>query len=161
MASGVGESEKAFAANNLSFPSSNEIKKNLAAVLKNTEFVGRSIALVVRHPEYMKKSFVVAMSHPTLATAVREIETKAITTVPGLLPGVPIPLPTELLRAGGEMAASAVACHVGAMIYERILRKKGNEGKELPAPDSETIAISFLQEIAEIEKEANGNKTLR
>jgi len=156
MAGSVGESEKVFEAAP-SFSSSREMKKNLAVVLKNTEFVGRSIALAVRHPEYVKKNFAMAMSHPVLATAVREIETKSITTIPGLLPGVPIPMPVELLRAGGEVAVSAAACHVGAVIYDRILRKKGRD--ELPGPDRETIALSFLQEIAEIEKEAG--KSLR
>lgn len=152
MASGVGESEKMFEAMPSS-SSSSEMKKNLTLVLKNTEFVGRSIALAVRHPEYVKKNFAVAMSHPALAIAVREIETKSITTIPGLLPGLPIPMPVELLRAGSEVAISAAA-HVGAVIYHRILRKKDRE-EEPPEPDRETIALSFLQEIAEIEKEAN------
>lgn len=153
MATTVGGDGKVFEAKS-PLSSSREMKKNLTLVLKNTEFVGKSIALAIRHPEYVKKNFAMAMSHPALAMAVREVEAKSITTIPALLPGMPIAMPVELLRAGGELAMSAAACHVGAVIYDRMLRKKGNE-EEPTERDRETIALSFLQEIAEIEKEAN------
>lgn len=68
---------------------------------------------------------------------------------------MPIPLPADRVKMGSEAAASAAACHVGAVIYDRMLRKNKEKA---PKPDKETVSESFLQEIAEIEKEA---KSLR
>lgn len=84
MANGFGDSENAFAVNPSPL-SSGEIKKNLSLILKNTEFVGRSLALVLGHPEFMTRSFIVAMSHLALATAVREIETRSIAKILGVV----------------------------------------------------------------------------
>jgi hypothetical protein len=63
----------------------------------------------------------------------------------------------DVLKMGGEVAASAAACHVGTVIYDRLLRKHSEEGLNDGLAlkfKKDTITKSFLEEIAIMEQEA-------
>ena len=143
-------------------PPSAEIIKRLTILLKHPEFVGRSLALAMSHPEFITKSLTLAISHPGFAAAVREFETKTITAIPGFVPGL-VPLPPEVLKVGGEIAASAAACHVGTIIYDRMRRNHKqarqieeafSNSKSNPETSKDAIARSFIEEIERMELEA-------
>jgi hypothetical protein len=142
---------------------STEVIKNLASVLKRPDFVGRSLALVVTHPEFIARSIAMAVGNPGFAMVLREIETRSVAAIPGLLPGLPPLPPMDVLRMGGEVAASAAACHVGTVIYDRLLRRHPevdlNDGSALKFK-KDAIAKSFLDEIAIMEQEAAGGLRL-
>jgi hypothetical protein len=98
-----------------------------------------------------------AVTNPGFAMVLREIETRSVAAIPGLFPGLPPLPPMDVLKMGGEVASSAAACHVGTVIYDRLLRKHTdeslNDGTALKFK-KDAIAKSFLEEIAAMEQEA-------